>query len=265
MRIAFLSAVFLTAVLAQQPADLFHKAPPAVDEALRARIAKFYQLHVDSKFRQAEGLVAEDSKDFFYSANKPKYMGYEIKDITYNDDFTKAKATVVTQMIVMVPGFVGKPLPVPVPSRWKVEHGEWCWYIDPEELNMTPFGKMKAGPGALPSGGGPPASIPTPEEAAKLLAGVKAEQTEAEIKLRQVSTVEYTIVNTMPGKVTLSLDPVLFPGITAKLDREELGANEKAHVSVEWRPSAYVPRALEFRVHVQPTKQVVVLRAKFVD
>src|ERR1044071_5965016 len=85
---------------AQAPADLFHKAPPAVDEALRARIAKFYQLHVDSKFRQAEALVAEDSKDFFYSANKPKYLGFEIKQIIYSDDFTKARAVVITQMVI---------------------------------------------------------------------------------------------------------------------------------------------------------------------
>src|SRR5438067_7758827 len=94
------AAVFLVSCLsAQPPADLFHKAPPAVDEALRARISKFFQLHVEGKFRQAESLVAEDSKDFFYSANKPKYLGYEIRDIAYTDDFTKAKAVVVAQMI----------------------------------------------------------------------------------------------------------------------------------------------------------------------
>jgi hypothetical protein len=111
-----------------------------------------------------------------------------------------------------------------------------------------------------------PASIPSPEEAAKMLAnGVKAEQNEAELKIREVSTAEYTIANGMPGKVTLSLEPALFPGITAKLDREELAPGEKAHVSVEWHPSAYVPRALEFRVRVQPTNQVVTLRAKFIN
>src|SRR6478672_5762666 len=93
---------------AQDPADLFQKAPP-VDEALRMRITKFFQYHVDAKFRQAESLVAEDSKDFFYSANKPKYMGFEIKNIVYTDDFHKAKAVVVTQMIVMAPGFLDKP------------------------------------------------------------------------------------------------------------------------------------------------------------
>ena len=110
MRTAFLSALGAVCLFGQAATDLFQKAPPAVDEALRARISKFFQAHIDGKFRQAEVLVAEDSKDFFYSANKPKYLGFEIKEIAYSENFTKAKATVVTQMIVMVPGFVGKPL-----------------------------------------------------------------------------------------------------------------------------------------------------------
>src|SRR5690348_7261241 len=107
MRTAFLSLAGVACLFAQEATDLFQKAPPAVDEALRARIKEFFQFHVDSKFRQAEALVAEDSKDFFYSANKPKYLGFEIKNIAYNDDFTKAKATVVTQMVIMAPGFLG--------------------------------------------------------------------------------------------------------------------------------------------------------------
>ena len=261
MRTVLVCLAGIAALYGQAATDLFHKAPPAVDQALRARIGEFYQLHVDGKFRQAESLVAAESRDFFYSANKPKYLGYEIKEIVYSDDFTKAKATVVTQMVVMAPGFLGKPVPVPIPSRWKIENGSWCWYIDENELNMTPFGKMKGG--TVPMAADPPTSIPTPEEAAKLLHGVKAENAEAELNVREPSSAEFTIVNGMPGKVTLSLEPVVFPGISTKLDREELPAGEKAHVTVDWRPSAYVPRGLELRVHVQPTNQVVVMHARF--
>src|SRR5207248_340652 len=112
MHRAFFLVILSSCLSAQPAADLFHKAPPAVDDALRARISKFFQYHVDGKFRQAEALVADDSKDFFYSANKPKYMGFEIKDIIYTDDFSKAKAVVVAQMVVMAPGFLDKPVPV---------------------------------------------------------------------------------------------------------------------------------------------------------
>jgi hypothetical protein len=263
MRSVLVSVVCIAGLFGQEANDLFHKAPPAVDEALRARIKEFFQLHVDGKFRQAESLVAEESKDFFYSANKPKYLGFEIKSIAYSDNFTKAKATVVAQMVVMAPGFLGKPVSVPLPSRWKIENGQWCWYVDPDELNMTPFGKMKGG--TVSAGAAPPQSIPSAEEAAKLLEGVKAEKTEAELKIREINSAEYTIVNTMPGKVALYVEPVLFPGIDVNLDVRELAPGQKAHVNVEWHPSPKVPRAIEVRVHVQPTNQVIKLIARFTN
>jgi hypothetical protein len=249
---------------AQDPADLFQKAPPAVDEALRARITKFFQLHVDAKFRQAESMVAEDSKDFFYSANKPKYLGFEIKNIIYNEDFTKAKAVVVTQMVVMAPGFLDKPVGVPIPSRWKLEKGEWCWYVDPDELNMTPFGKMKSGDAKSGAPSNLPA-IPGPEEAARLLSGVKAEHEELELKARQPGSVEFTIVNTMPGNVSLTLDKLEFPGVSLKIDSAELAAGAKAHVTFDWKPGLYRAKVLEARVRVQPTNQLLRLRVKFTD
>lgn len=260
---ACLLGLLACCLFGQAPADLFHKAPPALDEALRARISKFFQLHVDGKFRQAEALVAEESKDFFYSANKPKYLGFEIKNIAYTDDFTKAKAVVVAQMIVMAPGFLDKPVPVPIPSRWKVENGDWYWYIDQDELNMTPFGKMKAG-----SGSGAPSNLPAipgPDEAARLLQGVKADREEVELKAKEPGSAEFTIVNTMPGYVTLALEELHFQGFTAKLDTTELAAGAKAHVTVDWKPGLYRARSLEARVRVQPTNQLLRLRVKFTE
>jgi hypothetical protein len=258
-----LPLVFLASCLSAQPsADLFHKAPPAVDEALRARISKFFQFHVDGKFRQAESLVAEDSKDFFYSANKPKYLGFEIKDIFYAEDFAKAKAVVVAQMIVMAPGFLDKPVPVPIPSRWKLVNGDWYWYIDEDELNMTPFGKMKPG-GAAPAGASSVPAIPGPEEAARLLAGVKVEKGEMVLKAKEPGTAEFTIVNTMPGHVSLSLDEFRFDGVTVKLDASDLAAGAKAHVTFEWKPALYAAKALEVRVRVQPTNQLLRMRVRF--
>jgi len=45
--------VLLARALGQQPADLFTKAPPAIDEALRDRISKYFQLQVDGNPRLA--------------------------------------------------------------------------------------------------------------------------------------------------------------------------------------------------------------------
>ena len=44
------------------------KTADEMDEALRARIHKFYQAHVDAKYRIADQVVAEDSKDLFFAA-----------------------------------------------------------------------------------------------------------------------------------------------------------------------------------------------------
>ena len=43
-------------------------ASPEVDPARSARIGEFYQEQVGGKFRQAEALVAAETKDYFYGA-----------------------------------------------------------------------------------------------------------------------------------------------------------------------------------------------------
>jgi hypothetical protein len=45
-------------------------ASPEVDPARSARIGEFYQEQVGGKFRQAEALVAEETKDYFYSPSQ---------------------------------------------------------------------------------------------------------------------------------------------------------------------------------------------------
>ncbi|MBM3748697.1 MAG: hypothetical protein FJW34_23225, partial [Acidobacteria bacterium] len=82
----------------QNPADLFQKAPPAVDEAVRARVKQFFQAHVDGKFRAAAEVVAEDSQDAFFAANKPRCYSFEITKIEYLDEFTRATAVVACEM-----------------------------------------------------------------------------------------------------------------------------------------------------------------------
>ena len=75
------TAVWCSAVFAQTPTDVFHKAPPHVDEALRTRVSQFLQAHVDGKFRNAIDLVADNSKDFYFAMEKRKYLSFEIVKI----------------------------------------------------------------------------------------------------------------------------------------------------------------------------------------
>ena len=133
------------ALFAQNGADPFNKPPADVDKALRERITEFYQDHVTGEFRKAEQLVAEDTQDFFYNTNKPRYDSFEIARIDYSDNFTRARASVLCEQNVLMPGFGGK-FKVPTPSTWKLENGKWFWYVDQSTLNVTPFGIMKVSP-----------------------------------------------------------------------------------------------------------------------
>ena len=238
--------------LAQTPADLFNKPPAGVDEALRARIKAFYQAHVDGKPRQAEKLVAEDTKDFFYNGNKPKYLNFEIQRIDYSEGFTRAKATVLCEQYVMIPGFTDKPMKVPTPSTWKLVDGEWYWYIDPDSLNETPFGKMKAGPGD--SSG--PRSLPNAQDMNTIFRQVTEGQVKVDTKavnLKAGETGTVTITNTAQGQMSLALTGAL-AGVDVKLDRVQLGAGEKATMTLRASAGAK-PGVLSLRV--EQTNQVI--------
>jgi hypothetical protein len=232
---------------AQTPADLFNRPPADVDQALRARITEFYQDHVDGKFRQAESLVAEETRDFFYSGNKPKYLSFEITRIDYLEGYTRAKAIVLCEQFVLMPGFTDKPLKVPTPSTWKLVDGQWYWYVDPDQLSLTPFGKMKPGSGIA---SGKPV-IPKPEDMNFIFNLVKADK--AAVSLAPGGTEQVTISNTAQGPMSLSLSGAP-PGVEVKLDRMDLSAGEKAVLSLRAGADAK-PGVLSVRV--EQTNQVI--------
>src|ERR1051326_7196514 len=112
--------VLAAASFAQDASEVFNRAPAKVDRALRERIAEFLQDHINKEFRKAETLVAPDSKEFFYSHNKPAYLSCEPpRKIVYSDNFKRARATIACSQFVMVPGFADRPITVPFRSDWK--------------------------------------------------------------------------------------------------------------------------------------------------
>lgn len=261
--VRFVTALLLALPLAAQlTTDVFQKAPPVIEKALRARIDEFFQLHVEGKFRQAEALVAEDSKDYFYSSNKPKYLKYRIDRIAWSDNYTKAKATVVCDMYVMVPGFTDKPLPVPTPSNWKLVDGEWYWYVDQEALNATPFGRMKEGGGGGGSGALPPP--PTQKDLERILQQVRADKEAVKLDPKAPSTDRVTISNQMPGPVKIVVQAPRVPGLEVTADAETIPANGKSTVTFRYKPGGgepQTPAAAEIRV--EPTGQVFTVQIAF--
>jgi hypothetical protein len=222
-------ACFAAAVFAQDAADLFNRAPADVDQALRARITEFYHYHVSGEPRKAEALVAEDTKDFFYNNNKPRYLGFEIGKIEYSDGYTKAKAMVKVKVALMFPGFNGKVVDMPTPSYWKLEDGKWYWYLTKAMQNASPMGEMTPGPSSVDRGGAPVVpAIPT--SMTELYAQVKADK--GVVSLKPGSSGEVEISNGMTGPIDLTVQGKI-DGIEAALDRAEVKPGEKATLTVK--------------------------------
>jgi hypothetical protein len=256
----------VSAVLAQNPADLFSKAPPEVEEALRARIAIFFQAHVDGKPRRAEEVIAEDSMDYFYNGKKPKFLSFEIGKIKYSKEFTEAVAVVVVETFVPMVGFAGKPMKVPTTTMWKVVDGKWYWYLTEDIINTTPFGKMGGSSGGKPAQGGSATlpdlkNAPSPESLAQR---VKADKAAVELKTASPSSDQVTIQNRMPGTVTLELRSPTIDGLEVKLDRTQVSAGEKAVVSFRYVPGKNSPPGSALvEVMAQPVNTLIPVQVNF--
>lgn len=264
--------LFLTSVaFAQKPTDASEKAPPKVEAALRARVSKFYQYEVDGKFRQAEPLVAEESKDFFYAANKPRYSGFSIKRVEFFDDFTRATVVVLVNRLVPIPGFEGQAVPGAVPSHWKLEKGAWCWYADASDTRALPFpstvpkiGNMPT-PASIPvSGGAGGGAAPSLPPMPNMTALVLADKATVELKSAGPSSAQVTLVNRLRTPVTLVARDPNVAGLSVKLDRANLKTGEKAILEVQSSGSGPAPaEPVNITVVVRQTNQIIPIKVAF--
>jgi len=247
------------ALASAQPNDPFKPKPPAdVDAALRARIQEFFDLHVKGQFRKAEELVAEDTKDFFYSANKPKYLGCDLTKIDYADNFTRANAVMVCEMYIMAPGFTDHPMKVPTPSTWKLIDGKWYWWVDQDALRNSPWGKMTPGPFPAKGAAAPPSlsALPTAESLFKQI-----QLDKNSVRLKAGESAEVTVSNGAPGLTSLTL-PGNLPGVEAKLDKPVLQPGGKAVLTLRAAKGA---KSGVFNVQVEQTLQLLPIQVTIVE
>jgi hypothetical protein len=252
LRITLL-AIFAASCFAQNAEELFNRPPAEVDQALRARMNAFYGYHISGEARKAEALVAEDTKDYFYNNNKPAYTHCDVQRIVYSDNFTRAKAVVLCGQWVLVPGFEGKPMNVPIPSTWKIEDGKWVWYVSQQQRRASPFGQMT--PGGAPTNAGPdgvaPAFPPIPTTPDFLYDLVKVDKRDVELKRGESAQV--TISNTAPGVMNLEVLGKL-AGVEAKLDNLSMKANEKAVLTLKAGDDA---QSGSLQIFVRPIEQSI--------
>ena len=73
---------------------------------------------------------------------KSKYLSFEILKIKYEENFTKATVVTGVEMEWRNPRTGTMIVKPPINSLWKIETGEWCWYIVPSKDWKTPYGTM---------------------------------------------------------------------------------------------------------------------------
>jgi hypothetical protein len=242
-----------------------------VDQALRARVDKFFQAHVDGKFRVADAVVAEDSKDYYFESQKPRYLSYKIDSIEYSDNFTRAKVKTICETKSAMPGFGRLTMEMPRITTWKVENGEWFWYHDPALVSRNAWAKPRD-PSKAPAPAAQPAAPaarqidvskgPSPQEL-KSKSGVRPDKTSVVLGPDHPSD-EVVFTNSLPGYVTLTVRAPKGGAVKAAFDRRDVGPRETARLRLEYQPSGDAPHGQErVLVGVQPIGKPVTITVKY--
>ena len=244
---------------------------PEVDEALRARVTEFYQAHVDGNFRKAFDLVAEESKDTYFGANKTQFKSFTINKIEYSDNFTKAVVTLTVQRTMTVQ-LQQVAIPTTGPTNWKIENGKWVWYSDPGKNLGTPMGPSDANV-IKPN---PDGTITVPKKltpdmvaaaAQRILQQPQSGVSRSEVTLAadKASSEEVVFHNAVQGSVQVRLD--MSPevaGLHAELDKSSVNAGENAVVKLSYAPGEKPPASpVTLRLVVAPFSQVFTVTVRF--
>jgi hypothetical protein len=224
MKNCLLFLALAAAAPAQQPLS---SSQPPDEEALRARVQQFYQLQVDKKYRQAEALVAEDTKDWFYNSAKGNLLGFTIQKVDLKDNNTRAEVTIKAKSTMLMMGRGMMPYEMPAVSTWKVENGQWMWYLDPAVATRSPFGQLRTTPGGATPSGPPvlPGIVKIPDVSA-LERQVQIDR--KSIVLTDAEPVQTaTISNGMPGFVDVTMHSDKIAGVSVELDKSHIAAGGK--------------------------------------
>jgi hypothetical protein len=266
--------------LAQTPPPAPSAAPPAeVDKALRARVTAFFQSQKDGNFRKSYELVAEDSKDYYFSAGKQQGLPFTIGDIEYAEEFSKAT---VKAVVIQKVGFSGQQIEVPsiVITRWKMEKGEWVWYHDPsKDTLLTVVGELPTGGapvGTTPAADSsqPAKSSPLPKDlspaaaaaaAAKLVPQTTIDKASISFTLGKDASEVVTFRNGNMGQVRVYVG---VRGATESVTVEPvdmlLTANAELPVKVSYKHTAGAPQRTVVEFTVEPFGSVYRVPVRFV-
>jgi hypothetical protein len=258
----------------QDSPELTDKAPPAIDEALRARVDKFYGAFVAGKFKDAYLLAADDSQDKYFELSKDQYKACEIIKTRYSENFTKAAVVTSCKGEWRFRGAM-VPTTFPLNSNWEIVDGQWYWHWVKPTVVASPF--SPTGFVNVPADSDPKAIGIIPKDidgAAKgILAKVTVDKTSVRLHSYETSQDSIHIRNNMPGSVGLQLDKLDMPGLKITVGKTELRAHEDTTIVFEWRLDDPEILCLDcakkmsgnpsVRLHIVPTAQIFPINIVF--
>ena len=261
-------------VLAQDASELFDKAPPAIDDALRARVNKFYELFIGGKFKEAYSLVADDSQDKFFELSKDEYKSCEIIKINYSEKFTKAAVVTSCKADWRWHG-VSTLTTFPLTSNWEVVDGQWYWHWEKPTMVPSPFSPTGYIPVPAESNTSNAGFVPKDIGAVAqgILSKVVVDRSAVQLKSAETSKEVIHLRNDMPGEISLKLETPNIAGLKVTAAKIDLKAHEETIIAFEWRlddPAIQclacakaMSTPLKVLVHVEPTNQVLPISVFF--
>jgi hypothetical protein len=240
------------ALIAQTPEyPLTESAAPAeVVQELRDRVNQFFQFHVGTINRKAIDLVAEDTKDYYFSSGKVQFLGFKLSGMDFSKDLQKASVRLETTQNWQVQE-LSTVVTTPVLTTWKVEEGKWVFYIDVQANMRTviPMGTSAAPPSKPASLTNPDGTLNLPKDFAepqRLAAQAEAILSQSGLDKDAVTFTagkagveQVTFHNGFNGQVSLQLtgDPRV-PGLNIALDNVDPARAEDAHLKISYQPPA---------------------------
>jgi hypothetical protein len=223
-------------------------------------------MQMESKFRAAEGCICDDTKDYFYNLKKKNPKSYEIDKVEFADDFKTA--TVLVSIGADIPTMAGMMQVVaPMATSWRMENGQWCFFATRKEQTTlrTPFGEL-----TQESAGGPPKprdlSAPgfRPVSPAEVQNSVTVSAQSVVFTAGKAASAEMEFTNTLPGRVQITTEGLLPPGIRVKVTPQEIGQKGVSKVRFEYTPGGGLPSE-EYLVLflIEPTRQRFGIKVRF--
>ena len=284
-RTFILAIVGTVAAVAQVPTDTIPESavPAEVATALRDRVSQFFQYHVGSVNRRGIDLVAEDTKDYYYAAQKVTFSKFTIDKLEFAKDLNQAIAWAHATRQWEIQG-ESATVDSEVITTWKQEDGKWVWYLDTKGLWATPMGAsdfaatraaqeknslneelvFQKADGTIDL----PADFANPQklaaQGAAILGKSGLDKTEVKLTFGVAAKDRVVFRNGLNGEVQLEFGggPSGIPGLSVTLDRQRVPGHEEAILSIDYAPPAGEPVSdLGTQIHtmnliLQPLNQI---------